>query len=93
MDNHPASPARWNFISALTPFVGFPCAFLLASLHEGHPMEMVSRTILIFGGISVLGFLFGIVAFTRKEHLWGLTALSLVLNGPGLIGLYYFLCR
>ncbi len=56
-------------------------------------MEMVSRTILIFGGISVLGFLFGIVAFTRKEHLWGLTALSLVLNGPGLIGLYYFLCR
>jgi hypothetical protein len=44
----------------------------------------------IFGVFCALGLIAGVVAGTRHERLWGVTALAIVLNAVGVLGLAAF---
>jgi hypothetical protein len=91
----PGATPRWNVLSISTPFVGFLCGALLGfgiesnSHATGRAFEVGVGT---WVGFCVVGLLAGGMACGRRERVWGLTVLGLVLNGIcGTVGLLLLL--
>src|ERR1700722_3905058 len=76
-------PPRWNIVSVCTPFVGFLCGFgfvLAANPRSGQAGHVLHVLLLSWVMFCVFGLIAAGVALFRKERLWGLTALAIVLN-------------
>ena len=71
-----------NVISALAPFVGFVCGLVAFGLQGGHPMSAAKTGLMTWGAFLALGFIFACITIIRRERLWGITVLGMVLNAP-----------
>jgi hypothetical protein len=61
-------------------------------VYGGHPMSNAILGVRIFGVFCALGLLAGLIAGARqKRRLSGVTALGIVLNAVGALGLAAFL--
>ena len=93
--NESGASARWNVASVCIPLAGFLFAVAVGAggngfLWDGHPMDGVVWGFRVWFGFCTMGVLAALVALVRKERLWGLTVLGLILNLPalGLSSLY-----
>lgn len=80
-------PARWNVISACTPFVGFLGGLVVGTagqgvLWHGHPAEGLGWGVAVWAMFSVFGLVAATLAWVRAERLWGITAFGIILNAP-----------
>jgi hypothetical protein len=81
-------PPRWNIASICTPFVGFLFGALGLAAAEGvfeyrrPPLAPDPIAFLIWIVFCVVGLIAAGVALYRRERLWGLAAIGIVLNAP-----------
>ena len=83
-------PPRWNFVSVVTFFVGFLGGVVVGTagqgaLWTGHPMDGIFWGVLVWTVFCVLGLVAAVVAWSRSERFWGVTAVGFALNAflPG----------
>ena len=91
-------PPRGNIVSLCTPFVGFLVSGVVAGLGEElnlwHHNIINVPAFLILAVFCVFGLAAAGVALFRKERLWGLAALGIVLNAPlPLLVLFFVVCE
>lgn len=81
-------PLRWNWVSLATPFVGFFACILVDGVGVSfglwpRPVIMPNTApVITLGVFGVFGLVAACVALRRRERLWGLTAIGIVLNAP-----------
>jgi hypothetical protein len=68
-------PPRWNIVSVCTPFVGCVVGDHFSGVGVWGVIE-------IWAACCVIGLVAAGIALDRKERLWGLSALGIVLNIP-----------
>jgi hypothetical protein len=72
------APPRWNVISVCAPVVGLLCGFF-AGISAPH-FRWFQWGFSVWLAFAVLGLLSGVIALSRAERLWGLTAAGLIIN-------------
>jgi hypothetical protein len=71
-------------ISVLTTLVGLLCAALVFVVCEWlgwYWARCLEAAFYTLGGFGVLGILLAVFALARRERVWGVSVLGLVLNG------------
>jgi hypothetical protein len=71
-------PARWNVISVCAPFLGFVCG-VAAGMSAPH-FRWFEWGFSVWLGFGVFGLLSAVIALSRAERLWGVTAIGLITN-------------
>ena len=88
-------PPRWNIASLCTPFVGFLCGFgfvLAANPGRGKASHVLHVLLLCLVMFCVFGLIAAGMAFFRKERLWGVTALAIILNSIAFLLVVNMVC-
>jgi hypothetical protein len=85
-----ASPC-WNLIALAVPIVAFFGGLAVGEAYGGHPVSVAIVAVRGHGVLSLAGVGCGVIALVRRERLWGVTAVGLVVNGLGAVGLVAFL--
>jgi hypothetical protein len=88
-------PPWWNWVSVCAPIVGYLSGAVVVAV--GETFHLWQRGVIFDGPpimvwtvFCVFGFVAACAALFRKERLWGLTALGIVLNAPALYILFIF---